>query len=151
MGYFHCRPTNPAENFILTSPTTIEELGEYRCNAKEAAWYFCKKCGVRVVTIRGSWEQVDLDVEKWAGTKKEGEEEKLQKVWMARGKTTEIEMQGKMVTRWFYLSVNAVTLTPSEDIDLRKWHDKGWVFYVENLKKDGSPMRVGDPHEGGMY
>ena len=51
-----------------------------------------------------------------------------------------------------YISVNAVTLEPSEDIDLRKWQQNGWVFYVENrLKKNGTQMRLADPFEGGVY
>jgi hypothetical protein len=151
MGYFHCRPTNPHENYIITSPANIEELSEYRCNKKKCGWYSCKKCGVRMLGLIGSWEQVDLDVEKWAGTKKEGEEEKLQKVWRSKGESTEAEIRGKKITRPYYLSVNAVTLESSEDIDLRKWHDNGWVFYVESKKDDGTPMRLGEPHEGGMY
>jgi hypothetical protein len=51
-----------------------------------------------------------------------------------------------------YVSVNAVTLEPSEDIDLRKWHQEGWVFYVENrVKKNGSQMRLSEPFDGSMY
>jgi hypothetical protein len=97
--------------------------------------------------------QVELDVEKWAGTKQEGEADKLQKVWKTKGESKTMEIQGKKITKSFYLSVNAVTLEPSEDTDLRKWHDNGWIFYVENLKDDTSErtIRVGKPHEGGMY
>jgi hypothetical protein len=51
-----------------------------------------------------------------------------------------------------YVSVNAVTLEPSGDIDLNKWHDNGWVFYVENrFKIGGEKMRLAEPFEGGMY
>ncbi|KAF1912734.1 hypothetical protein BDU57DRAFT_521282 [Ampelomyces quisqualis] len=151
MGYFHCRPTNPVENYILTSPSDPKELGDYRCYEKKHGWYFCKSCGVRVLGLGGSWEQIELDVEEWAGTKKDGEEEKLQKVWKTSGEDRFVEVQGQKLTRPYYLSVNAVTLEPSEDIDLIKWHEKGWVYYVENLRKDGTQLRVGEPHEGGMY
>jgi hypothetical protein len=150
MGYFHCRPTKPAESYILISPNP-EELGDYRCFKKTHGWYFCKKCGVRFVGISGAWEQTELDVEKWAGTKKEGEKEKLQKVWKPKSDPAEVELEGEKVKEKLYLSVNAVTLEPSEDTDLRKWHEKGWVFYVECLKEDGSPMRLDEPYEGGMY
>jgi hypothetical protein len=151
MGYFHCRPTNPRDNFILTSPTNLEDLGDYRCFAKFSGWYFCKTCGVRVVAMSSAWDQVEIDVEKWAGTKKEGEEEKLQKVWKPKGEPSEVEKDGKKVMKPFYLSVNAVTLELSEDTDLRKWHEKGWVAYVESRRNDGTPTRLGEPHEGGMY
>ncbi|KAF2818411.1 hypothetical protein CC86DRAFT_157126 [Ophiobolus disseminans] len=150
MGYFHLRPINPAEDYILTSPTSVDELGDYRCFAEKHGWYFCKKCGVRFLGLGGSWEQVELDIEQWAGTKNEGEEEKLQKVWKTKGEPKIVEKQGKKVTKPYYLSVNAVTLEPSEDIDLRKWHEKGWILYVETRREDGTPTGT-TPHEGGMY
>jgi hypothetical protein len=142
MGYFHLRLIDPTEHYILTSPADIKELGDYRCFEKKHGWYFCKTCGVRVLGLGGVWEQLELDVREWAGTKKEGEEEKLQKVWKTKGAD---------VGKPYYLSVNAVTLEPSEDVDLRKWHDNGWIFYVESRRKDGTPLRFGEPHEGGMY
>lgn len=150
MGYFHCRPINPTEDYILTSPTNIEELGEYRCNKKKHAWYFCKKCGVRVLGVNATWEQIDLDVENWAGTKGEGEPEKLQKVWKTKGESRTFTLGGKTLTGPYYLSVNAVTLEPSEDIDLVKWHDNGWLFYVENFH-DTDDIQVGKPYYAGMY
>ncbi|KAJ4364493.1 hypothetical protein N0V83_009087 [Neocucurbitaria cava] len=155
MGYFHCRPINPANDFILTSPAKIEELGEYRTAAKKCAFYFCKKCGVRVVGVIGTWEQVDLDVEHWAGRKEQADKEKLQRVWKSNPTTViTTDADGKEETKQsHYLSVNAVTLEPGGEIDLRKWHEDGWVFYVENLvKKEGrSEMRLKEPFEGGMY
>ncbi|KAH7084577.1 hypothetical protein FB567DRAFT_85771 [Paraphoma chrysanthemicola] len=151
MGFFHCRPIDPHEDYILTSPADINELGDYRCFAKKHGWYFCKACGVRVLGLGGGWEQVELDVEEWAGTKKEGEKGKIQKVWRTTGESRIVEMEGQKLTRPYYLSVNAVTLEPSEDIDLIKWHNRGWIFYVETWKQNGTKNRVGEPHEGGMY
>jgi hypothetical protein len=72
MGYFHLRPINPTEDYILVSPAP-DELGEYRCYSEKHGWYFCKKCGVRILGLGGEWEQIELDVEKWAGTKQEAE------------------------------------------------------------------------------
>jgi len=150
MGLFHLRPINPTSDYILTSPTNIDHLGEYRCFAKKHGWYFCKTCGVRVLGLGGEWEQVELDVGEWAGTKKEGDEEKLEKVWRTKGKQGTKEVDGTTVKKPYYLSVNAVTLEPSEEIDLRKWHEKGWIFYVETRRQDGTPIGM-KPHEGGMY
>ena len=153
MGLFHCRPITPSEDFILTSPATIEELGDYRTNSKKHSWYFCKQCGVRFVALGGEWEQVDMDVEQWACTKSSSDKEDLRKVWKTKGITSTTEEDGKTVTKpLHYLSVNAVTLEPSEDIDLRKWHENGWVFYVQSLKKEtGSRLRLNEPYWGGMY
>ncbi|KAF1850554.1 uncharacterized protein K460DRAFT_412243 [Cucurbitaria berberidis CBS 394.84] len=153
MGYFHCRPINPAEDFILTSPATIEELGDYRTFSKKQGWYFCKKCGVRIVGLGGDWERAELDVEHWAGAKEEADPGKLQQVWKTKATTITTKENGKDETKPFhYLSVNAVTLEPGEDIDLKKWHENGWIFYVENLdKKNGTQLRVSEPFKGGMY
>jgi hypothetical protein len=150
MGYFHCRPIAPADDFILTSPATIEELGEYRAVTMRTAWYFCKECGVRIVAVAGVWEQVELDVEEWAGTKQAGERT-LQKVWKSNGTTWTVEKDGKEVdVPIHYLSVNAVTLEPGGEIDMKMWHEKGWIFYVDSRFRKGT-MRPGEPHEDGMY
>ncbi|KAF2127751.1 hypothetical protein P153DRAFT_294862, partial [Dothidotthia symphoricarpi CBS 119687] len=153
MGFFHCRPISPADDFILTSPATIEELGDYRANVGKAGWYFCKSCGVRVFGVGAAWEQVELNVEEWASEQHEGKETKLQKVWRTKGTTFATEEDGKEVRKLVhYVSVNAVTLEPSEDIDLRKWHDNGWIGYVENRSRDEVERnRMGKPYSGGMY
>lgn len=143
MGYFHLRPTNNASDYILLSPDP-KELGDYRCFEKKHGWIFCKKCGVRIVGLGGEWEEAEVDVEAWkAGAKNEGGGKgEVKKVWKTKPKE-----EGKR----YYLSINAVTLEPSEDIDLRKWHENGWIFYVECRREDGTPLRFGEPHEGGMY
>jgi hypothetical protein len=95
MGYFHCRPITPAEDFILTSDPA--ELGEYRASTKKCAWYFCKSCGCRVVGVVGEWEETELDVADWAGTKKEQDKEDLQKVWKTKGRMVTTTVDGMCV------------------------------------------------------
>jgi hypothetical protein len=150
MGYFHCRPIAPADDFILTAPATIEELGEYRTGSKKTAWYFCKDCGVRVVAVAGVWEQVELDVGEWGGVEKGGEET-LQKVWKSKGTTKRVVREGREEeVPYHYLSVNAVTLEPGGEVDLKMWHEKGWIGYVDSRFRKGG-MRLGEPHDDGMY
>ncbi|KAF2472714.1 uncharacterized protein BDR25DRAFT_11134 [Lindgomyces ingoldianus] len=150
MGYFHLRPINASDDFILTSPSTIEELGDYRCFDRKVGWYFCKTCGVRTFGLGGEWEQVELDVEKWAG--KEDGEGQAQKVWKTKPMDIKKVVDGKEVTKSaHYVSVNAVTLEAGQEgADLRKWHEQGWIFYVDS-KNHKEAMRFGEPHEGGMY
>jgi hypothetical protein len=151
MGYFHCRPIAPADDFILTSPTTIEELGEYRTGSKKTAWYFCKDCGVRVFAVVGVWEQVKLDVGEWAGGVEKSGEGEMRKVWRSRGTTKMVEKDGGEVeVPYHYLSVNAVTLEPGGEVDLKMWHEKGWIGYIDSRFRKGE-MRLGEPHDGGMY
>jgi hypothetical protein len=150
MGFFHTRPIDPANDFILTSPSNPEELGDYRTRSKKCGFYFCKNCGVRTFAVAGKWEQIDLDIDKWAGN--DGGDGKTQKVWVTRGKgDTYTELaDGKEIEKpLHYVSINAVTL---EGVDLREWHEKKWIFYVENReRKNGTKVRYGAPHEGGMY
>lgn len=157
MGMFHCRPINITDDFIMTSPSTIEELGDYRCFSKKIGWYFCKNCGVRVFGMGGEWEQVELDVEKWAGKESDG---KLQKAWRSNPypmeKYTATGLDGKTTRPLHYLSVNAVTLEGGEGgVDLKEWHENGWVFYVNSRDREKTPMkskmRFGEPHDMGMY
>ncbi|KAL5116184.1 hypothetical protein ACEQ8H_005961 [Pleosporales sp. CAS-2024a] len=141
MGYFHLRPINPTEHYILLSPKP-EELGDYRCFEKKHGWYFCKHCGVRIVGLGGSWEPMEIHVDEWAGTK-EGQDTRTQTVYKT------VAPPGK---KMYYLSVNATSLEPSEDVDLIKWHENGWIFYVEcRTREYGEPPRFGRPYAGGMY
>lgn len=154
MGFFHCRPINIPEDFILTSPSLIEELGDYRVFSKKQGWYFCKTCGTRVFGMGGKWEQVEVDVAEWEG--KGAESKGKEKVWISKPDGTRIRViDGKEVeVPRHYLSVNAVTLDTAVEggVDLREWHEKGWVFYVENREKTGSGnMRLDKPFPGGMF
>jgi hypothetical protein len=149
MGFFHCRPISPADDFILTSPSAIEELGDYRVFTKETGWYFCKKCGVRVFGLTGKWEQDEVDLEKWAG--KVSGEGKLQKVWKTKAPDDETEGEdGKKATKKkHYLSVNAVTLETEGNVNLKEWHDKGWLYYVDSRENSGEARPT--PYHCGMY
>jgi hypothetical protein len=153
MGFFHCRPISPTDDFILTSPSSIEELGDYRVFSKKIGWYFCKNCGVRILGLGGKWEQADLDIGEWAGQEPDGKTQKVSVtkpdgVWLknVNGEKVPIPMH--------YLSVNAVTLDGGEDgVDLREWHEKKWVYYVESRVRErgfSSEMSSG-PHPCGMY
>ncbi|KAF2789001.1 hypothetical protein K505DRAFT_328536 [Melanomma pulvis-pyrius CBS 109.77] len=147
MGFFHCRPISPADDFIVTSPS-IEELGDYRVFAKKTGWYFCKSCGVRTFGVSGKWVQEEIDVEKWAG--REGGEGKMQKVWRTEPKDIETEVDGKTVTKkYHYTSVNAVTLEPGGNVNLIEWHEKGWLYYVDSREETGEDRA--QPHHCGMY
>jgi hypothetical protein len=149
MGFFHCRPISPADDFILTSPSTIEELGDYRAFKKRAGWYFCKKCGVRVFGMVGKWEQDEIDIEKWAG--KEDGEGKLQKIWKTKAQDFETEADDgtKTTETDHYLSVNAVTLETEGLVNLKEWHEKGWLYYCDSREHSGGPQPK--PFHCGMY
>ncbi|KAF1997835.1 hypothetical protein P154DRAFT_524548 [Amniculicola lignicola CBS 123094] len=151
LALFHLRPIHPADDFIVTCPTDIEELGSYSPYTGFAKFYFCKKCGTRTFGLGAYWEQVDLDVEKWAGN--ENSEGKVQKVWKSNPKDLEYEVDGKKESKTMhYVSVNAVTIEDGQGIDLREWHDKGWIFYVQNRDQTkGEDIRKREPHPSGMY
>jgi hypothetical protein len=140
MGFFHLRVASPPDDFLLLSPHP-SELGDYRCFEKKHGWYFCKSCGVRTFGLGGEWVETEVDVEKWSG--KEGGEGKTQTAWKTKAKG---DGNG-----YYYLSINAVTLDAGQEgLDLREWHEKGWVRYLDILAEKGEP-RFGRPHVGGMY
>lgn len=148
MGMFHCRPVDGYEDFVLTSPSTIEELGDYRAFSGRLGWYFCKKCGVRTFGMGGEWVQEELDVDKWAG--REGTDGTPQKVWRLKQSDSVMGYGGKPL---HIVTVNAVTL---EGVDLIEWKKKNWIFYCENVKRTedtppGEGLRFGEPFPGGYY
>lgn len=135
---------------MLTSPTNVQELGDYCPSSKNKGWYFCKKCGVRVFAMAGVWEQAEINVAEWIGGNIE-EDQKTQQVLRTRPFMKTLKVEGEDVTKpYHYLSVNAVTLEPSKDIDLRMWHEKGWVMYMDCRDYSGPP-RLEKPYYGGMY
>ena len=148
MGMFHCRPNDLANDFIVTSPANIEDVGQYRCNSAKIGWYFCKRCGVRTFGMGGEWVPEEINVAEWAGN--EGGRGTTQKVFKTVPSTGGFKgFDGKQL---HYVSVNGVTL--DDEIDLIDVHDKGWIYYIENkYKKDGEfpQMRFKEPYKGGCY
>lgn len=50
-----------------------------------------------------------------------------------------------------YISINAITLdVGQEGLDLKEWHEKGWICYLNYLHGKGED-RLGEPFDGGMY
>ncbi|OAA57408.1 Mss4-like protein [Niveomyces insectorum RCEF 264] len=133
MGIFHLRLADAANDFILLSPLDpFNDLGDYLCGNKILHWFFCKTCGVRCFFFMGEGRVVDRDID--------GE---TRKVWVPAEDFVE-EENG-------YLSVNATSLDPGQEgLDLREWHEKGWIHYLDMLdkKEENSWER---PHRGGMY
>ena len=101
--------------------------------------------------LGAEWEQIEIDVEAWKEGRDGGDEAKKRKVWKTKGEERIIRESGKETKAPYYLSVNAVTLEQEGDVDLKMWHEKGWIHYVECRRDDGTTWREGEPHEGGMY
>ncbi|KAF2258200.1 hypothetical protein CC78DRAFT_622016 [Lojkania enalia] len=143
MAMFHCRVANPATDFILTSPSAIEEMGEYRTAEKVIGWYFCKNCGVRVFGVGGGWVQREIDGGEWGEAADEGVRKT---VWATEeGPLIKRVFDGKEIEMpLHYVSVNAVTL---EGVDLREWHEKGWMFYVDRRFDSKPGFRWEGPYE----
>lgn len=149
MGIFHLRFLDAPNDFMLLSPligteSANEVLGNYQCNARLSNWYFCKKCGVRCLTVRGEGEIVDADVDAVLGKESTGE---TQKVWKPKCEG----WKEFSPDRTSYLSVNATTLDQTGDaVDLREWTERKWIAYVDTKERTGE-RRFDRPHPGGMY
>ncbi|PMD38090.1 hypothetical protein L207DRAFT_376138, partial [Hyaloscypha variabilis F] len=139
MSFFHVRLPDSVNDFRLLSPLDPQkELSDYRCASGETHWYFCPKCGVRCFTFMGEGEVREVE-----------SEGKVVKFWAPKEPWVEGTEYGS------YLSVNAATLeAQQEGLDLREWHEKGWITYLEWLGEkpnDHGEDRMGAPHVGGMY
>jgi hypothetical protein len=138
MSFFHVRVPDPVNDFRLLSPLDPQkELGDYKCFAARVHWYFCPKCGVRCFTFTGESQVKEVEIEG----------EKVN-VWAPKEPWVEGSENG-------YLSVNAATLDArQEGLDLREWHEKGWIAYLDWLGEkpgENGEDRLGVPHIGGMY
>lgn len=82
---------------------------------------------------------------------------------MGEGEVRDVEIKGEKVKAWApkrdgwaetgtgYLSVNAATLDQDQEgLDLREWHEKGWIAYLD-CKWGPGETRLKEPHGGGMY
>jgi hypothetical protein len=153
MGIFHLRVPSAPDDFLLLSPLNPEAsdsgVTSYLCNAKKSSWYFCSTCGVRCFTIRGDSENAEVEVPSGVlhavgvDTKEEGETKV--KVWRP---AKEGWKEGRGGTSYF--SLNATTLNEGQEgLDLRAFHDNGWIGYVDSLHRTGGESLK--PHPGGMY
>lgn len=146
-GYFHTRVTDAPNDFYLLhpiNPTAGVDAGglkDYRCVRGVAGWYFCQFCGVRCFCICGKSETKEVDLELLTEGKSEG---KLTKVF-------KMVAEGWDEDDGCYFSANAHTLERDQGLDLREWHEKGWIRYYDNSVTGDVKIRFGRPYEGGEY
>ena len=157
MGIFHLRLASAPDDFLLLSPSDPAAEGSgvaaYRCNTKKSIWYFCATCGVRCFTVKGEVEtgteaEVPVKALQELGLAEEGDAAEVKKVPVWRVKK-EGWKEGRGASSYF--SLNATSLNPGqEDLDLRQWHEKGWIAYVNSLDRTADDS-IEAPHMGGMY
>jgi hypothetical protein len=170
-GLLHTRVNDPAVDFVVLAPldplgdgggdgdgdgdgsssSSSSTLATYRCNSGRIAMLFCRTCGGRCFNVAGEGEVVDVDlaalgvgdyVQKRAGA--EPNADGLTRVW--RPKKGFADGAGRD-----YLSVNAHSLDARQDgLDLREWHEKEWILYLDFLDKP-ELQRYGKPYAGGVY
>jgi hypothetical protein len=150
-AYLHLRLDNAASDFLLLSPLDPHKsLGDYRCNTGEFSFFFCKTCGGKCFIFCGPREAAEVSLDEiglpaaMLGDEVEVKDGKI-KVW--RGKQGVFDESKRMG----FLSVNAHTLDAGQEgMNLREWHEKGWIMYVDCLAGKGK-AQYGKPHEGGVY
>jgi hypothetical protein len=154
-GLLHTRLNDPPSDFLLIAP--LDPLGPdsslsvYRCNTGRIAFLFCRTCGGRCFNFAGEGEVISADLallgieeDMRKRVKAEVDEQGQTKVWRPKPGFIDAANQG-------YLSVNGYSLDArQEGLDLREWHEKEHVMYLEYLD---SPQqnRYGRPFEGGAY
>jgi hypothetical protein len=140
-AFFHVRPKDPYDDFILLSPLDPESggLSNYTCFDARINWYFCPKCGVRCFAFCGDSEVRSVDVEEWMGRLPAGDKTQ---VWVPKPSSSD---------KISYLSLNAHAFEPGQEgLDLREWVEKKWVCYLD-CKDELEDDRYSKPHIGGTY
>ncbi|CAI6229676.1 unnamed protein product [Periconia digitata] len=147
LGMFHARPGDPANDFIVLSPSSpTENLGVYNAFGGSNNWYFCRNCGAQLFGVGAKWVSEELDVGKWAGDV--NGDGKTQTVW----KTSALNILDPTGKPAHYVSVNSITV---EGVDLIDWHDKGYIAYLNGRNRETENMRetvrFRKPHPEGCY
>jgi hypothetical protein len=128
-------------------------------SAYKRTWYFCKTCGVRCFIAEGQMEtteaelpaevldKLDIGGDVEAMPNEDGVLVKRVPVWKPK---KEGWVQWPAPGNNSYLNVNMCTLdADQEGLDLRNFHEKGWIGYYEMLKESKGYQHT--PYEGGMY
>ena len=129
---------------MLLSPLDPDnELSTYQCHDKKRKFYFCPKCGVRCFTFGDVGETAVVDFTELLGDNKELEGKR--EFWRAK-------WDGENDTRP-YVSVNATTIDPREDFDLRVLTEEKRVQYFDGRSEPEKEKeaRWDRPHYGGSY
>ncbi|PQE23292.1 duf636 domain-containing protein [Rutstroemia sp. NJR-2017a BVV2] len=147
MGLFHLRLPSSPDDFLLLSPTKDFEksgLRSYRCFEGVHDWLFCGTCGVRCFAFAGEGETVTVDLGALGVKGKDGEVLGEVEAWRPKKEGWEEGYRS-------YVSINATSLEAGQEgLDLREWHEKGWINYLDTLDEK-EENRLGKPHRGGMY
>ncbi|KAH8648047.1 hypothetical protein BGZ60DRAFT_344433, partial [Tricladium varicosporioides] len=137
MSLFHVRVPNSPEDFVLLSPLNPLDggLSDYTCFDGNIHWLFCGKCGVRCFSFEGEAEIREVEIDG-----------KIQQAWAPKR-----EGWSEGTKNGCYLSINAITIEPGQEgFDLKEWHEKEWISYLDIKDETGKP-RMGVPYPGGMY
>jgi hypothetical protein len=162
-GHFHVRTANAPEDFLVLSPLDEETgtlkvgpggLGDYTAFDHDIHWYFCTKCGARCFLLDVKGDKGEIKSVPASSLPPEPERY-LHKTAYPLPKGGEVKVWSPKKETWSkencYLSVNAMTLEPGQEgLDLREWHEKGWIEYMDTWKEEGEE-RLREPHEGGCY
>jgi hypothetical protein len=150
MGLLHLRPPHAPTDFMLLQPKVdpkgnAEGLGVYRCNDEDLNFTFCTNCGVRCFIYAGEWENTISSVPT-------PESIATQSLEVSKPRAAAAAEEGQKR----YLSVNMHTLDANQaGLDLRQWHEKGWIFYMNWFDDDPHLPRAErhalKPFLGGMY
>jgi hypothetical protein len=136
MGFFHVRLPHASNDFALLSPLDpLTALGDYTCFEGLIHWLFCKKCAVRCFAFSGEGEVSQKEMN---GV--------VTKFWAPK-----VDDRHRNGGPGSYLSVNGQTLEPGQEgLDLKDWHEKKWVCYLDTLDEKEED-RYGVPQRGGTY
>jgi hypothetical protein len=157
-AFFHISLKDASNDFILLSPLDpFKELTNYKCAGMRQNLLFCPTCGIRAfVTMLPAGEPfgevVTKDISNIGLSLSQLKQLGFQDDVEAKTVKVCVPGDGWKEGRTHMMRVNANVLDArQEGLDLREWHEKKWVQYVNWLDEVNGARSYDRPFHSGSY
>jgi hypothetical protein len=157
-GFFHINLKDARDDFILLSPLDpLKELTNYKCGEKRLDLLFCPTCGVRALVSLlppgdSFGEIVTKDLSDIGLSQSQLKQLGFQDEADAKAVKVCVTGDAWQEGRTHMLRVNAQTLDANQEgLDVREWHEKKWVQYVNWLDEVRGASSYDRPFHSGTY
>lgn len=157
-AYFHINLADPKSDFILLSPLDpLKELTNYKCAEKAQNLLFCPTCGIRAFINEGPegkplGKLVSKDLSKIGLSLSQLQQLGFESERDATDVTVHVPCDEWDSAATHSLRINAHALDKGQEmLDLREWHERKWVQYVNWLDEIDGARSYERPFHFGAY
>jgi len=157
-AFFHISLADARNDFILLSPLDpLMELTNYKCVEKTQNILFCPTCGIRVLNVRApAGEPIGEIVVKDLSNIGLSQEQLKRLGFENEADASEVKVHvpsagwKELITH--FLRINAHALDAGQEgLDLREWHERKWVQYVNWFDEVDGARSYDRPFHFGAY